>query len=276
MQYLSDKQISTLSFIILLLLPNISYSSAWTKSEKEIFGNIEYYVESDSLSTYFKNKNSNFYKTDYLQTYFEYGLFENLTVGGYLKKYNFYSKYYGQDDIIVKNINNDYYGNLFLIQNIYKTAKDTLSIQYSVYFPIKYSNLSKMINPVDARFGYEMSLSYGGNNNFSDYLNYFFEFKGSYKIINNMNEDKLAINATLGIRLNKTSSFSIRYENDNYPNTLLSKNKSYNYNKPKTTNKIKFSNNYKFSDDYSLEFSYYRIFPGSAVNALSASIIFNY
>ena len=170
----------------------------------------------------------------------------------------------------------EYYGNLFLIQNIYKTAKDTLSIQYSVYFPIKYSNLSKMINPVDTRFGYEMSLSYGGNNNFSDYLNYFFEFKGSYKIINNMNEDKLTINATLGIRLNTTSSFIIQYENDNYPNTLLSKNKSYNYNKPKTINKIKFSNNYKFSDDYSLEFSYYRIFPCSAVNALSASIIFNY
>ena len=62
MKYLSSKQISTLLFIILLLLPNISYSSAWTKSKKEIFGNIEYYVESDSLSTYFKNKNSNFYK----------------------------------------------------------------------------------------------------------------------------------------------------------------------------------------------------------------------
>lgn len=264
-----------LFIVLFLLLLSKSYSSSWTKNKGEFFTSIEFSAETNDFDIIFGNKKSNYYKNNYLQIYTEYGLLDNLTIGGYLKNYNFYSIYYGTHNIEVQEINDDYYGNIFLNQNLYKDIYNSLSLQYSLYIPLKTSQLSKEINSLDSNVGYEIKLSLGNSQQISKILNYYFEISSSYKMINNVKYDEITLNMTFGLSKNNSSTFAIQYEYNYYPRAILiNKNKLYNYTL-ESNNKIKFINNYQFNDDYIIEFSYSKSFGNNNADAFSIAIIFN-
>lgn len=264
-----------LFIVLFLLLLSKSYSSSWTKNKGEFFTSIEFSVETSDFDIIFGNKKNNYYKNNYLQIYTEYGLLNNLTIGGYLKNYNFYSIYYSTNNIEIQKISDDFYGNIFLNQNLYKDIYNSLSIQYSLYFPLKTSQLSKELNSLDSNTGHEIKISFGNSKNISKILNYYFEISSSYRMVNNVKYDEISLNTTFGLSRNNSSTFAIQYEYNYYPGAILiNKNKLYNY-KLESNNKIKFINNYQFNNDYIIEFSYSKSFSNNNADAFSIAIIFN-
>lgn len=267
---------NTLLYIAILnLFLNKTYASSWTRSNGELFTSLEFSFETNDSNILFKNVNSNYYKNHYLQLYFEYGLLDDFTIGGYLKNYNFYSIYHGEDNSDIYKIDDDFYSNLFLIQNLYRNLYNSISIKYGLYLPIKYSAKSKYLNALDSHIGYEMEISYGVSDKLFDNINYYFEISSAYKLMTHTKYDEISFNSTLGIVRNNSSSFSIQYEYNYYPESLLiSNNKFYGYTL-QSNNKIKLTNSYKFNDIYSIEFSYSKSFRHGDANAFTLSLVFN-
>lgn len=264
-----------LYIVIIYLFLNRSYASSWTKNKDELFLSLEFSFETNDNNILFKNVNSNYYKNHYLQLYFECGLLDDFTIGGYLKNYNFYSIYHGEDNSDIYKIDDDFYSNLFLIQNLYSNLHNSISIKYGLYLPIKYSNDSKYLNAIDSHIGYEMEISYGMSNKLFNNINYYFEISSAYKLMTHTKYDEMSFNSTLGIVRNNSSSFSIQYEYNYYPESLLiSNNKFYGYTL-QSNNKIKLTNSYKFNDIYSIEFSYSKSFRHSKADAFTLSLTFN-
>ena len=264
-----------LYIVIIYLFLNRSYASSWTKNKDELFLSLEFSFETNDNNILFKNVNSNYYKNHYLQLYFEYGLLDDFTIGGYLKNYNFYSIYHGEDNSDIYKIDSDFYSNLFLIQNLYRNLYNSISIKYGLYLPIKYSNVSKYLNALDSHIGYEMEISYGVSDRLFDNINYYFEISSAYKLMTHTKYDEISFNSTLGIVRNNSSSFSIQYEYNYYPESLLiSNNKFYGYTL-QSNNKIKLINSYKFNDIYSIEFSYSKSFRHGNADAFTLSLVFN-
>lgn len=261
-------------YCIFILFVHETFASSWTRNKGEIFSSIEFSAETNNIDVVFYNKKVNYYKNNYMQFYSEYGLSDTITIGGYLKNYNFYSIYYDIDNIEVQKINNDIYSNIFLNKNLYKTENNSISVQYSLYLPIKYKNISKKLNFIDTSVGNEIKLSFGHSNNFLKYLNYYIEFYSSYRLINNAKFDEITFNATLGITRKNSSAFVIQYEYNYYPESLLiNKNKFYKYS-IQNNNKITLTNIYDFNNKYSLSFSYSKSFYHNNADSISIAIIF--
>lgn len=273
------KNFNILFFILFFYFLSINnlYASAWTRKNEEFFGLFEILNESSYFETILKDKNKNFYKVDSYKFYLEYGLKDKITIGGYIKNYNFYSQYKYENINFIKKVNNDYYSNIFLIQNIYEKNNNFLSLQYSFYFPIKYTEISKDVNTIDTKNSFELSLLYGKdgdvNLNFLDLnIRYYLDLSIAYKIISNIGYDQMTFHNTIGLRLNDSSSFGFTYEYQYFLKDKYRNYKSYNeYN----LNKIEFSFVYKFLDTLSTEFSYYKNFSKSNSTGLTFSFIFN-
>jgi len=246
-----------------------------------LFGIFEILDESTYFKTLLDAGNANFYRVNSYKLYLEYGLTEKLTVGGYLKNYNFYSRYTHEDTKLTKKLDNDYYSNLFLIQNLYWKNNNLFSLQYSTYFPIKYEELSKEVNIIDTRFALELSMLYGrsgeiDSNLFDISAKYYTNLSLAYKFVNDINYDEITFGAAFGINLNDSSTFGLYYEYQYYLNENLFDKESniYNYYDGYNTNQFKISFTYKFLDNLSTEFSYYRKFSKINSTGLVFSFIF--
>lgn len=252
-----------------------SYSSSWTRNKGDFFTSIEFLAETNDIEIIFGNKKNSYYKNNYMQLYTEYGLLNDLTIGGYIKKYNFYAINYDMYGSEIQKISDDIYANLFLNQNLYKDVNNSISLQYSLYFPLKYAKISKKLNALDTSTSYEMKISFGNSKQLFKNLSYYFEISTSYKLINNARYDEITLNTTFGLSRYNSSSFIIQYEYNYFPESLLINNaKLYHYTL-ESNNKIKFINNYQFNDDYIIEFSYSKSFGNNNADAFSISIIFD-
>ncbi len=256
------------------------YASAWTRKQNEFFGLFEILDESQYSKTLFSNSKDNFYRNNSYKFYFEYGLTDWLTFGGYLRNYNFYSKGTFDGVVLREKVRNDYYGNIFLIQNLYNKNSNVFSIQYSYYFPIKYSDLSKQVNTVDTRNAFEFGVLFGRDDDFTlnDLLvRYFLNTSLNFKIVDGIDYNQITFATTLGFRLNDSSTLSFYYEYQYYlEDDLFDKDRTlYNYYEGYNTNKLKLSFNYKFMDNLSTELSFYRNFSNVNSSGISFSFIFN-
>ena len=152
-------------FLFILYAKNV-YASAWTRKSNDIFGLFEILDESNYSKTLIRNNNRNFYRINSYKLYLEYGLTQKFTIGGYIKNYNFFSRHRNKDREFVKKVNNDYYSNMFLIQNLYNKNDNTFSLQYLAYIPLKYNDISKDVNTVDTKYAFEFAGLYGKNIDF--------------------------------------------------------------------------------------------------------------
>ena len=242
------------------------FASAWTLKPGKFLGIFEILDESNYTKTLINNNKYNFYRNNSYKFYFEYGLFDKLTIGGYLNNYNYYSKFIYNDNLILYDkVKNDYYSNVFLIQNIYKGILDVFSLQYSFYFPIKYSDISKNVNTLDTNKAIQISLLYGISDVidiFDYFVGYFLNISLSYKVVSNIEYNQVDLFTTLGIWLNNSSKMIFSYEYQDYLNdNIFSKHKNiYNYYNGYNSNKIEIGFNYKFLDNLSTEFSLYKNF----------------
>ena len=265
---------------LLVLCANDVYASAWTRKSREVFGLFEILDESNYFKTLIRNDNKNFYRINSYKLYLEYGLTQKFTVGGYVKNYNFFSKHRNIDKEFVKKVNNDYYSNIFLIQNLYNKNDSTFSLQYLAYIPLKYNDISKDVNTVDTKYAFEFAGLYGRDIDFNfidTNVRCFLDVSLAYKIVNNNNYDQITFGTTFGMRLNDSSTFSLYYEYQYlFDENLFKKDHSiYNYYKGYNTNQIKVNFDYKFFDNLSTELSYYKKFSKNNSTGLSFTFIFN-
>ncbi len=272
----------TIFLIIFLLFFDKAYSSAWLQEKNKMIAIFEISREFSDKKVIFSKKDFTYYNSNLFKLYLEYGLFNSMTIGGYLENYNLYSKYYDKYDLHKSKIKNDYYGNIFLKQKLFKQNNSIFSIDYSFYFPINYSNADNISNIIDRQNAYEISLNFGKNddiylkNNFELYLKYFVDTSISYKIINNFNNDELTFKFTTGFSKNDSSLFYIQYEYKNYPSSnILKANNISTINNLSNINKIKLAHNYKISKNKKVEFSYQKIFSKVDADNLSVLFIFN-
>ncbi|HSQ97313.1 MAG TPA: hypothetical protein VLL98_01185 [Rickettsiales bacterium] len=259
---------STLSF-------QLGYASAWTRPKNTLFSTLEFLRESDHFNIILNDKDISSYKTTSYKLYLEYGLFEKITLGGYLKDYNFAYKYLDQSSYLYQvKIKNDYYANLFIIQNLYNKNNNLFSFEYSFYTPIKNSALSKQFNTFDTKDSFEFLILFGKDGELKNIINYFIDSRLGYRIFNNINYDRITFETTLGLRLHPTSSVEFCYEYQDHvkSDNLSNKDNTYNYYANYNSNQIKFSLNYQFLDELSTKFSYYRKFSKQD----SSGIIFSF
>lgn len=242
----------------------IVFASAWTRGKNDIFIDFELLNESDYSKRLIKNINLTNYKINSYKFYFEYGLINYLTIGGYLKNYNFEYQYKNNYKNKEEKIRNDYYGDIFLLYNFYNKNRNLISAEVSFYFPIKTHMFSKEFNLYDTENSFEYSILFGTDKDFDFIYNFmvFNNSKISYRIFNNINFNRFTFETIFGFRLNKTSSVNFEYEYQNNKKTnILSSNitiydKMNNYN----LNQLKISFNYKFLDNLSTKLSYFRKF----------------
>ncbi len=272
-----------LAFIIFLLFSlSMAYASAWVRQKNTLFNVMEYLRESNSSDNIFSDEEEIAYNVNSYKLYMEYGLLENITFGGYLKNYNFNQKYFDNDGLLYKEkIENDFYSNVFVIQNLYNKNKNLFSIEYSFYAPIKYDKLSKKFNLFDVRTSYEFSTLFGrdGKINSISFINlkYFIDSRIGYRVFNNINYDRITFETTLGLRINPTSSVNFYYEYQDHIKTHISstQNKTYNCYTDYSLNQFKVSLSYKFLDELSTEFSYFKKFSKTNSTGLIIYFIFN-
>lgn len=266
---------------LFIFCANSVYASAWPRKSKEFFGLFEILDESNYFKTLIRNDDKNFYRVNAYKFYLEYGLTEKITIGGYIKNYNFYSRYKYENVEFVKKVNNDYYSNIFLLQNLYGKNDNFFSLQYSVYLPIKYENVSKDVNTIDTKYAFEFTILYGKDGEvdldlFNIDARYFLNTSLGYKLVNDINYDEINFKATVGIRLNDSSCFGLHYEYQYYlDENLFDKNRNiYNYYEGYNTNQFKVSFNYKFLDNLSTEIAYYKKFSENNSTGIIFSFIF--
>ncbi len=271
-----------LFFLLIILCVNNVYASAWPRKPKEFFGLFEILDESNYFKTLMNNDDRNFYRTNSYKFYLEYGLTRKLTIGGYIKNYNFYSRYRYKNTEFIKKVNNDYYSNIFLLQNLYGKNDNFFSLQYSAYLPIKYEDISKDVNTIDTKYAFEFSILYGKDGKIDlDFLNinarYYLDMSLAYKLVNDINYDQITFQTTVGIRMNDSSSFNLHYEYQYYldENLFDKKHNIYNYYEGYNMNQFKVSFNYKFLDNLSTELAYYKKFSKNNSTGLIFSFIFN-
>ncbi|MDD2840305.1 MAG: hypothetical protein PHY80_04250 [Rickettsiales bacterium] len=279
------KIINNFVIIFIIFLSFISravYASAWVRPKHKLFSVMEFLRESSSSNNILNGNEEVAYNINSYKLYMEYGLLKKITLGGYIKNYNFNQKYFDENNLLYEEkVKNDFYANIFIIQNLYNKNKNLFSLEYSFYAPIKYNELSKKFNTFDARTSYEFLALFGkdGDFNLKNFINirYFIDSRVNYRIFNNINYDRFTFETTLGLRLNPTSSVNFYYEyqdhikSDNLPTNNKSLDSYTNYN----SNQIRFSLNYKFLDELSTEFSYFRKFCKTNSSGLIISFIFN-
>lgn len=269
-------------FFIFLSYTSRALASAWPRNDGEIFGLFEILEESSYAKTLLSDKDLDYYRSISYKLYIEYGLTEKITLGGYLKNYNFYSQIFNNNTKYKEEVNNDYYANIFLIQNLYRKNSNIFSFQYSFYFPIKYENVSKSANTIDTKKALEFTILYGRDgifdiDKFFDFrFGYFLNTSLGYKYINQLNYDNITFATTFGIRLNDSSSLNFHYQYKWYLENDLIKNKAnYSYYAGNNENQIKVSVNYKFLDDLSTELAVYKNYSKSNSSGIIFSFIFS-
>ena len=205
-----------LSFLfIFIFCSSNAFCSAWTRKNGDSLVIFEMLNESTYSKTLFVNTNDDYYKTTAYKVYFEYGMVDKITLGGYLKNYNFYSQYLADGLKISNKIKNDYYANIFILQNIYNKNNNLFSLQYSIYAPLSYDDVSEYINPIDTKYSVELSVLYGIDDEISYrdlFLKYFINTGLSYRLVRELKYDQLDFSYLMGFRLNESSSFSASYE----------------------------------------------------------------
>jgi len=271
-----------LTFIIFLFFSiDAIFASAWVRPEHNIFCVMEFLRESSSSNNLFNNNEKLAYNINSYKLYLEYGLLKKITIGGYIKDYNFNQKYYGYKGLLYEDkLENDFYANVFVIQNLYNENKNLFSFGYFFYFPVEYNELSKELNTFETRTSYQLSALFGKDDDidlkFIDFK-YFIDLKISYRVFNNVNYDRFTFENTLGLRLNPTSSVNFYYEYQDHIKSkrLSTKNKIYDSYLNYSSNQIRFSLNYKFLDELSTEFAYFKKFSKNNSSGLIISFIFD-
>lgn len=263
--------------IFLFFTTNFAYASAWVRPKHKLFGVMELLRESTSSYNILNGNKKIAYNINSCKLYAEYGLLEKITIGGYIKDYNFNQKSFHNNELYEEKVENDFYSDFFIIQNLYNKNKNLFSLEYSFYTPIKYDDFSKVINAYETRTSYELSALFGRDGDIyliNTNLRYFIDLRTSYRIFNNINYDRFTFENTLGLRLNPTSSVNFYYEYQDHikSDNLSTQNKVpyANYN----SNQIRFSLSYKFLDELSTEFSYFRKFSKTNSSGLIVSFIF--
>jgi hypothetical protein len=230
------------------LFQNKAFASAWTKPKGGLYISVEGLLEEDEKKISSNSKTS--YRTKSYKAYVEYGLFETITIGGYLKNYNFSSKYTVGNHEYKISVENDYYLNLFVIQNILDRNDHVFSLQYATYHPLSYDDLSKYTNAVDTKHAFELSLLYGKNSTFND-LGVYFNAGVSYKHVLDWEYDQMTYAISAGIRPNISTSFALKYEFKDY----LLYDKLVNSYREKDISKIYISGDFKYYDNVAFSVS---------------------
>ena len=255
---------------IVFIIPSLAYSN------NRIFTLFEFLRESNNINAIYKNINKDYFKSTIYKIYAEYDITTNLTIGGYMKKYQFYHKYCNNVLNVCneKEIDNDYYGNVFAIYDFVNFDKNTLSFKYGYSIPIQYEDFSKTINLLDTRTAMEFSLIFNNNSNIYFYTgNYFFNIELNYKQFNNLENAQILVNTKLGIKLNIVSSLEIEYEFKDFIIFNDNEERKYKYTFFDNSHQIKLSNTYKFIDNFLIGISgYYKYIDN--INIKGATIFF--
>ena len=268
------------SILFYFLCFNISFASAWTRKQNHIFADFETLIESNNSNRFFRDVNETNYKINAYKLYLEYGLTDFLTIGGYLKNYNFNYKYNNLEKEKIEKIQNDYYGNLFLLYNFYNKNRNLISTELSFYFPIKTHEFSKEFNYYETEKSLEYAVLFGTDKDFTliyDFM-FFMSSKVAYRIFDNINFNRFTFKNIVGFRLNKTSSVNFEYEYQNHrkTNILPSKDKIYDKINDYNLNEFKIFFNYKFLDNLSTKLAYFKKFSKVNSSGLTFSFIVEY
>lgn len=274
------KVVCLFCLILFMSAANKLFASAWTKEKGELYYSLEALIESDSSNALLGGSDNSYYRNISYKLYFEYGLVEDFTIGGYLKKYDYHSRGIGEfGDVAKDNLNNDYYGNIFFLQNIYSDDFNSFALQYLYYFPLKYNTVSKIVNTVDTKNALGVSVLYG----FSDYtkvfdenFKYFVNLSVDYKAITKIKYDEAVFNITAGLNFNDSTTINLHYEYQYYfKSNIFNENDFTKYN-ASNANKVEIGFTTKFFDEVSTKLAFYRNFSKTNSNGITFSFIFNY
>lgn len=263
--------------LLILFLADDIYASAWTRKKNSFYGLLEIADDSSHSSTLFKNNStSNYYRSLTYKLYFEYGLIDKLTLGGFVKNYNFYSQFLSNGIKLKKEIDNDFYGNIFLNHNIINKNHKLFSLQYSFYFPIHYSKISPSVNTLDTKYGIELTADFGMDGEIKN-VRYFWDISGAYKLFTNINYDQITLANVFGIKVNESAAINFRYEYQFYVRDTLNNSKNtYNYYNGADSHELKLSFSYRFLDTLSTDISAYKKYSRQNSVGLSFGFVFEY
>lgn len=211
-------------FFILSLIPHISFASAWTKNKNEGLLVLDTIHTASKFKYLFKNleyEPKSFRKRE-IKLYGEYGIVENLTLGGYVKNYSFKTvEKDSNGNILSDKIKNDKFGNVFFIKNLSRNKNKTraVSVQTAYYFPIEYEkDVTERLNYLETREALELKLLFGMANSevtsipFSIQNGYFLNIEGGIKYLFDSFYNEIVLETTLALKKNQSSMLLFKHE----------------------------------------------------------------
>jgi len=244
-------------FLLIFLTIGVGdvYSSAWPRKKGESLLLFEFLTESTDDYFWSRSTDKTYGDARMWEVYFEYGILSTVAIGGYLIDYSYSTRYLSNDTFATKEIDNDIYANVFVLHNVYHNAKDVISLQYSVYFPVDHGDNSRFLNVIDARKMLELSLLYGRSDTIN-LLGYFINTALSYKTTNEFLISQITFSYKNGFYISDSSLLSLGYEYRHY--MLDDEAIRAGYFKIDDLHQAKLSFDFKFLDNISIELLIYR------------------
>ncbi|MDR3290001.1 MAG: hypothetical protein LBT02_01835 [Rickettsiales bacterium] len=248
------------------------FASGYIKRVDDIFLTLEYTNEGSALMK--KQKpNDNWEIKDY-KLYGEYGLFKNLTIGGFVKKYSFLHKLY----FARSEIQDDFYGNIFFASNLFEMKEVFFYYKSGYYFPIEYDDFwSKILNNIETKKSFDTTISMFKEGKVENY-NWYIDGGLAYKFIQNGYRDEFKKHITIAIGERENENFGVSYEEKKYiggDNVYCSPDGQkicYHYD---NSTMYKFFANVKFDDKVGCGFSIYKKYSLSNSTGISFNVFFN-
>lgn len=207
--------LSKYTIFLVFFLSNINQaiSGGFTKKNNQFFLLIENNISSNSVSNFSKydfTPEYGKYISEENKMYWEYGIFDNFSINGYLKetkidlKFNIFGK---------KRLRNNYFANLALQYKILQNEKTGISFKISNYHPIKYANILKITSNLDIYDAVEYTISFAHSfeNFLGKYNTNFINLDLNYRSLSDSFKDNFNLNLSFGRKINLSSLIIFEY-----------------------------------------------------------------
>jgi len=269
----------------LLFISKKSYASAWTRDKNEAIFVLET-INSANKFQYIINSPDNksyFTKQEY-KLYGEYGITQNITVGGYFKLYSLKTK---NEENNFEEISNDKFAEISITKKIFSDKNDQkiLSFRTAYAKPIRYTKgKSERLNYGETREALDLRMLFGFSNEHTisqPYFisnGYFVNIETAIRILRDSFYNELVLDSTIGFKANQSSMILLRYDinydyfqdsffkkvnktdSARYGQVVYGLRKENNYYLSDIHHQFKLSSLIRFEDNLALEVGIYKSF----------------
>jgi hypothetical protein len=286
-------------FIFLFFIIETSHASSWTREKRETLFILESITSSNNFKYIYNSpkNDAEYFNKQETKLYGEYGLTQNLTLGGYFK---LHSIKINNNQSGFETINKDKFAEIFCIIKLLqdKENKKIFSFRTAYARPLEYTKgKSERLNYAETRESLDLRILLGISNESSItnpyYLSngYFMNFETGLKFLRDSFYNKFIFESTTGFKANQSSlmvfkySFNYDYYQDSFFKKVGKKHsadygqvipgfrKENNYYLSDTSHKFKLSSIIHFDNSLSLEIGLYKHF-GERINTEGFNVSF--